>query len=56
MQNADVLMEAGYLSAKDLIAIMLDLEKARHTDPGQGDQMPGDQLAEWLNEKEEAVQ
>ena len=56
MLNADILMDAGYFNAKDLIGIVLDLEKARSSDAGVGEQTSGDQLANWLNEKDEVTQ
>lgn len=53
MSNAHVLVDAGLMSVKDLVGIVLELEKSRATgDGGVGDDLPGDRLAEWLNDKE----
>lgn len=53
MTNAHILITDGLMNVKDLVSIVLELEKSRATgDGGQLDDLPGDKLAEWLNEKD----
>lgn len=56
MEFAHVLIDAGMMSPKDWISIIVELDKAQANGSNGGDDLPTDQLAAWLSAKEETTQ
>ena len=51
MTNAALLIDAGMISAKEWISMAIEIESFRKSEAGT-QQLPGDFLAKWLNEKD----
>lgn len=49
MKNADVLIDSGMVSAKEVFSIALDIEAFRKTEGGTAES-PGDAIMKWLAE------